>query len=176
MNASIESSTTENDFVRQLLAIAKREDRGMLADLKKGLSHATRGKALQTLGRLGAFRGNFPLEIFQTVGALFALHPKHAPIGNLGVTCRHVAKDREEAFDRRFRRLLACDTLDDLCGQLPGIVKMAKSADKLVDYDQLFTDLNRFRFNPQRVKIDWARRYWGAGEKEESAETAEAAQ
>lgn len=171
MNAPTEIPKTENPFVGQLFSIAARHDRGKLADLRRGLSPGTEQSAWPVLGALGAFRDRREmLPVYQTVGALFALHPTVASIGNFGVTCRRVAKDREEAFDRRFRRLIACDTLEDLCGRLVGVVKMAKSNGVLVDYDRLFTDLRWFERNPQRLKIDWARQYWGAGDaKEESA-------
>lgn len=169
MNPSTEISTTKNDFVRQLFAIAKREDRGKLADRRRGLSSGTEQSAWPLLGALGAFRDRREmLPVYQTVGALFALHPTVANSGNFGVTCRRIRRESDmnkpDPFDARFRRLLACDSLTDLCGQLAGAVKMAKANDVLVDFDRLFTDLSWFERNPRRLKIDWARQYWGAGE------------
>jgi len=164
MNASYEKNDPGRTFVERLLKLADNNDRGRLAELRRALSPTTEHQAWPALGALAgplAFEPNSRL-IYQTVGALFALHPMHGDIGTIGVTCRHLAQGREDAFERRFRRLLASDSLDDLRDQLVRIVKMAKAADKAVDYFQLFTDMRRFRHDPQRVKVDWAREYWSA--------------
>lgn len=176
MSASTEKTDPGRSFVERLIELEKRNDRGRLAELRRGLSPTTEHQAWPALGALAgplAFKPNGRL-IYQTVGALFALHPAHKAIGNLGVTCRHLAQGREDAFERRFRRLLACDSLEDLRDQLVRIVKMAKSADKAVDYFQLFKDMAWFRSNPQRVKVEWAREYWSAPRLEGVEESAPA--
>lgn len=168
MSASTEKTDPGRSFVERLIELEKRNDRGRLAELRRGLSPTTEHQAWPALGALAGSRAFEPNRhlIYQTVGALFALHPAHKAIGNLGVTCRHLRKEtnpqKEDPFDRRFRRLLACDSLEDLRDQLVRIVKMAKSADKAVDYFQLFKDMTWFRANPQRVKVEWAREYWSA--------------
>lgn len=174
MNTSTEIPETNNSFVGKLYALARREDRGKLADLRRGLSDGTQQSAWPVLGAFGAFQSSIPLLVFQSVGAFFALHPHIARFGNMGTTCRRLRHEQDmskpDPFDARFRRLLACDSLDDLCGQLVGVVKMAKANDVPVDYDRLFTDLRWFDNNPQRVKIDWAKHYWGEVEKKSTSD------
>ena len=175
MNASSEKNDPGHSFVEALIKLADEHDRSRLADLRRGLSPATEHYAWPVLGALAGslpFDPSWRLLIYQTVGALFALHPNHKRIGNIGVTCRHLAKDREEAFERRFRRLLASGSLEDLRDQLVHIVKMAKAADKAVDYFQLFSDMRWFRSNPQRVKVEWACEYWSAPRSEGVEESA----
>ncbi len=164
MKETSKETNPGRSFVERLVALADKKDRGRLADLRRGLSPTTEHHAWPALGALvgsSAFEPGHRL-IYQTVGALFALHPAHQEIGSLGVTCRHLAHGREEAFERRFRRLLASGSLEDLRDQLVHLVKMAKASDKSVDYLQLFEDMCRFRYDPQRVKVEWARDYWSA--------------
>jgi CRISPR type I-E-associated protein CasB/Cse2 len=164
MSASQEQTDPGRKFVERLIELEKRNNRGRLAELRRALSPTTEHQAWPALGALAgplAFKPNRRL-IYQTVGGLFALHPVHEAIGNLGVTCRHLAKGREEAFERRFRRLLACDSLEDLRDQLLRLVKMAKAAAKALDYFELFANMQHFRYDPQRVKVEWAREYWSA--------------
>lgn len=169
MTTPTEKPDPDRSFVERLLQLVEKHDRGRLAELRRALSPTTEHQAWPALGALAGARA-FEREhrlIYLTVGALFALHPAHRAIGNFGVTCRHLARDREDAFERRFRRLLACDSLEDLRDQLAHLTKMAKAADKGVDYFELFKDLRRFRHDPQRVKVDWAREYWSAPRSEE---------
>ena len=154
-------SDLASSFVERLVALSDKGDRGRLADLRRALSPTTEHQAWPALGALVgglAFQDDLRL-IYETVGALFALHPTQRQIGNIGVTCRHLAQGREDAFGRRFRRLLASDSPEDLRNQLVHIIKMAKSADKAVDYVQLFKDMRWFRNSPQRLKVEWARQY-----------------
>lgn len=177
MNASSGRTDPGRSFVERLVELADKHHRGRLAELRRALSPTTEHQAWPALGALAgplAFEPNRRL-IYQTVGALFALHPMHREIGNLGVTCRHLRKERDfnkgDPFDRRFRRLLASDSLEDLRDQLVRIVKLAKAADKPVDYFELFKVMSWFRSNPQHVKVEWAREYWSAPPSEDAEST-----
>jgi CRISPR type I-E-associated protein CasB/Cse2 len=152
-------------FVDALQGLEHRHDRGRLADLRKGLSVTTEHHAWPTLGALGGFHNGWLRPVFQLVGALFAIHPRQARVGNIGVTGRHLRREKDlgkdDPMDRRFRRLLACADLEDVRGQLPGFIKLAKANEVPVDYESLFEDLQWFDRDPQRVKIRWAERYFG---------------
>jgi CRISPR type I-E-associated protein CasB/Cse2 len=168
-NPSKESDLASS-FVERLVSLADNGDRGRLANLRRALSPTTEHYAWPVLCALA---GAMPCEenrrlTYQTVGGLFALHPVHKEIGGLGATCRLLRKEKDynkdDPFDRRFRRLLASDSVEDLRDQLIRVVKMAKSSDKTVavDYIRLFKDLSGFAYNRQRIKVEWARGYWSA--------------
>ncbi len=173
MKKTSEPSPLAQSFVERLLKLTEKKDRGRLAELRRALSPTTESQAWPALGALAgslAFEPKLRL-VYQTVGALYALHPEHQPIGNFGVTCRHLAQGREEAFERRFRRLLACETQPDLCNQIMHLAKMAKASGKAIDYARLFDDLSAFASNPKRVLVEWAREYWSAPALPESEPT-----
>ena len=169
---SMENDRKAEEFVDALRGLVARQDRGRLADLRKGLSPATEHHAWPALAALGGFDNPWLRPVCQAVGAAFATHPRHSQVGNLGVTCRHLRREKDlnkdDPMDRRFRRLLACGDLEDARGQLVGLIKLAKSREAPVDYVALFDDLRWFDRDPQRVKARWAERYFGVPmEKEE---------
>jgi CRISPR type I-E-associated protein CasB/Cse2 len=59
----------------------------------------------------------------------------------------------------RFRRLLACDSREEICDHVHHAVRLAKSKEKPVNYHRLFLDLWRWegRFPP---KVEWSKAYW----------------
>jgi len=156
------------DFADRLLARLEQwhreEHRGPLAKLRRGLSETTRHEAWLVLGRLfGPIAVDHP--VFSTVAACFALHPsaKRPKVGNFGETmrrCMPADKMRDEKEPHaRFRRLLACDTQQEICRQIPHAVRLAKSRKEpvAVDYRRLFADLWWWG---ERTKVAWAKAYW----------------
>jgi CRISPR type I-E-associated protein CasB/Cse2 len=97
------------------------------------------------------------------VAGCFALHPveKKPDIGNFGATMRQAMGERVSRDDEthaRFRRLLACDSQEEICRHVPHAVRLANSRDAVpVDYRQLFKDL--WWWN-DRVKVEWTQAYW----------------
>jgi CRISPR type I-E-associated protein CasB/Cse2 len=153
--------------------------RGLIANLRKLRSPATRNQGLFALGSIGFTDWERdPSSV--TVTAVFASHP-HSPDKprNFGTTCRDLAtrgKGGENSgtpgdspFDRHFRRLLAARTLDDILPVVLSIGRIAKSADVSIDYYLLHKDLRRFRYEPDAVLERWAQSYFKtlepAGEK-----------
>ena len=138
------------------------QNRGPLARLRRGLSETTRHEASFVLGRLfGELAVNHP--VFETVAGCFALYPFEKPpsMGNFGATMRQTMpqekmRDENEPHTR-FRRLLACDSRDDICQHVRHVVRLAKSKDALMNYRQLFMDL--WWWN-DRTKVEWAKTYW----------------
>lgn len=152
----------------------RREERGILARLRRGLSETTRQEAWTVLGPyFGPIACGSP--VYETVAGCFALHPiiwtpLHDPKKdakcNFGWTCREVRlaepRGREKMRDEkephtRFRRLLACSDSDEICRHVPHAVRLAKSREKDVNYRQLFVDL--WWWN-EWTKIAWAKAYW----------------
>src|SRR4051794_20660048 len=82
-------------------------DRGLASRLRGLLSDTTLHRGLPDLARIaGPSRISDP--VYQTIAALYAMHPEERSEGNFGHVCRTLAVGREDAFERRFRKLLAC--------------------------------------------------------------------
>jgi len=163
----------------QEAAIPGREDRGMLAALRRGFSEATEQYAWPHLAPYCPMTDPKQRAIWLTVAAAKAtLAPDgldHAGlgVGNLGATMRHLAlgDDRPKnekgtqkalaSFEARFRRLLTCQTVEELCRHLVGVIRAASAKRKLVDLKQLFWDLQKWESTTEpTVKVQWAQGYW----------------
>ena len=156
-----ETGTRVMAYLRQF-----KNDRGAMADLRCALNPVKLPRSWPLLGRIGGI-GNMRME---TVAGLFAYHPDETYIGNLGTTCLRL-KEKNQSFDARFRRLLACDR-DEICERLRPVILAAKAKGIAVNYEQLFADLSYWS---GKVKERWAQEYWGKPETEEAtrATTAE---
>jgi CRISPR system Cascade subunit CasB len=139
----------------------ERQDRGVLARLRRGLSETTRQEAWTVLGPyFGPMAVDNP--VYETVAGCFSLHPiVPAPhIGNFGETLSKVMGDKmreEKEAHTRFRRLLACSDSKEICEHVQHAIRLAKSREASVNYRQLFVDL--WWWNDY-TKIAWAKAYW----------------
>ena len=136
------------------------DDRGNRAALRKYWSPTTRHHAFPILGKLGALRDNRKTIL----AALFAEHPEHRPNGSIGDAARKLPKpkDGEHPYERHFRRLLACDTLEDLAPQLHRLVKRLSREGIGLDYEDLHKRLNYWANYSEEVKVRWAADFWQA--------------
>lgn len=139
-----------------------RNDRGALANLRGALSESRLPRAWPLLGGFPAAIGNRACE---TVAALWAGAPDSdsATIGNLGETLRHLAGEHT-SFELRFKRLLTCDAAE-IAERVAPVVRAAQAKGQHVNYTRLLSDLLWWN---DRVKIEWAKAFWGAAEAEAS--------
>ncbi len=144
-----------------------RNDRGRLAALRHGLSSNPRMNvdAWPVVAGLG---GDIGQPVFVAIAAFFASHPEESSARNLGETCRRIAqgdgKEIEESFERRFRRLLACDDVADVIEQIRSWVRLAASKGVGVNYESLFADLWNWPWYADEVRVKWARSFWQSGD------------
>lgn len=157
-------------FLHDLSIAVHRDDRGMLADLRHGVSEATCHRAWPHLTRYCDLRDARARAIWTLIGAGYAtLAPDNLArpnVGNIGATMRHLVlgKDKPDdkklaSFDGRFRRLLACQTVAELCEHLFSVVRAAKAKGVEVDFRELHKDL--MAWESQDVRVKWATAYWG---------------
>lgn len=155
------------------------ENRGMMADLRHGISSATEYRAWPHIAPwCRDFGDDDERRIMLTVGAGFATHQRTSPgTGNMGAVLRSIATgdgrgvEGLSTFDARFRRLLACSDAPEVCDHLPGVLRAAGRRGVPVDFGLLHSDLIRWG---ERVKVAWARAYWAESpEEEQGAEEAE---
>jgi len=140
-----------------------RNDRGKLAALRHGLSGNSRlhVNAWPVIADLG---GDINQPVYGAIASFFASHPNESSARNLGETCRCIAlgdgKDLPESFERRFRRLLSCDELEDVIGQLRSWVRLASSGGVAMNYESLFADLWNWAYYSDEIRVKWARSFW----------------
>lgn len=142
----------------------RKDDRAVMASLRCTLMDSQKHRAWPVLNRLGVNINNREAAV---VAALYATHAKEdEDTGNLGDTCRQIQNSRGERsnddnrltpIERRFLHLLAAERGDELFQRVARIVRLAKSQNVAVNYDQLETDL---RFWGDRTKSKWASSFW----------------
>lgn len=169
-------------FLSYLQDLAARDDRGALADLRRGFSEANEYRAWPYIAawcrRMDVDRDR---RIWLTVGAGFATHLRTVPdAGNMGDVLRKLAMGNDpgralealKSFEARFRRLLTCADAEELCRHLPGIIRAAERKGIPIDFERLFWDLSTWHKPDRKVKILWASRYWAGEITEEKGEAA----
>ena len=67
-------------------------------------------------------------------------------------------RDEKEPHTR-FRRLLACDSRDEICQHVRHAIRFAKSQSAPVNYRQVFVDLWFWQWR-EHTKVEWAKVYW----------------
>jgi CRISPR type I-E-associated protein CasB/Cse2 len=161
---------TQKEFLPRLQKIVA--DRGNRAALRRYWSPTTRHQSYPLLGQLGALRD----ERKTILAALYAEHPEAQSGQSIGKAALRLGdrKDGEHPYDRHFRRLLACDTLEDLGKQLHRLVKRLQRDGIALDYADLHKNLNYWANYRENVKVRWAADFWQAPTSQISTETAEA--
>ncbi len=170
-------------FLQWIADLVRRDDRGTLAELRRGLSPTTREQCWPHIIRFA--KSDFENETLRTVwcsiGGLAALMiPKGFVTDddndNLGTTMQKLAfkampttngqrESKEKAlkdFSPRLRRIL--DALDSipLCEMAVRIVRMAASKDVPVNLRNLFLNLCSWdnAENREKTRLKWTRRYY----------------
>lgn len=171
--------TAIHQFLSELTGFVKRQDRGALADLRHGASDATAHRAWPYVAKYCNLESERYRAIWLTVAAGAATQEDAglAVEGNMGATLRKIAIDGQsstgdalKSYDARFRRLLTCSSAQELCRQLPGVLRTAARKGVPVNYERLFWDL--CKWHKDEIGVQWAVDYWGgrswATEREET--------
>ena len=164
-------------FLQWVNAIVRKDDRGTLAELRRGLSVTTQDHAWE---HLIPFCNDFDRDaehriVWCTVGGLAAtLVPdglaSSEPWNNLGTTLRALAKGGGEgdetkalkSFEPKFRRVLSCDDTLSLCEIVAGIGRTADVKGVSVNLKILFWDLWNWSDSDKReaIRLQWAKQYF----------------
>lgn len=171
-----EPQRTPKDRAADFLAALRRarDDRGKMAALRRALTGTPRLRvdAWPVIASLG---GDIAHPVYAATAALYASHPLESQARDFGETCRRIAqgdgKDIADSFDRRFRRLLACDSVDDVIGQLRSWVRLAASKNIGVNYESLFADLWNWPWYADAIRVKWAKSFWQAADSEPATAT-----
>ena len=165
---SQDHQSQNEEFVAALCSLL--HDRGIVANLRKWWSPATRHYAYPVLGRLRALDDDRKTLL----AALFAVHatggksPHAAGGASLGKAALQLAGGLKgagfESMEKHFRRLLAAADLDELAPRLQRMVKRLERESITLDYARLLGDLRQFGKFPERIKTKWALDFWQAVE------------
>ncbi|MFI3272492.1 MAG: type I-E CRISPR-associated protein Cse2/CasB [Pseudomonadota bacterium] len=116
---------------------------------------------------------------YALIGAALARsQEEHDGTANLGKALRHCFADEEQG-QIRLRRLLACQSIEELCRVLRPILTLiaSKSTEKLC-YARLLQELLFFYCNPKQRARNWSKEYYrcASSEKSEWFETSSSVQ
>jgi CRISPR system Cascade subunit CasB len=168
-------------FISRLEDLARKEERGPLAALRRGLGKKP-GQAPEMYPYVVPWiseRSSRGWEdALYLVAALFAWHPLvwHRVEGeysaNLGASLSLVARDTEsESIEGRFVALLNAPSAD-LPVHLRHAIGLCKANEVPVDYVQLLGDLQHWEALERRVQRRWAAGFWAPERREEEKELA----
>lgn len=143
--------------------------RGILADLRCALSETTEYRAWPHILRINAhaFDQSKDKAVWLTLagGMALLLNVKHNNYGNMGKTLRNLAAGQGEeglsASANRFRRLLACRRCEEVCRLLTPVFRATRRKEVPINFKLLYWDLVQWNNPERKVKIKWAKAYWG---------------
>ena len=154
-------------FVKHLLGLAERKDRGALAALRRGL-----GRLPGTAPEMHRYvvpwsngeSSRWREDVYYIVAALFAYHPVHwsrdtEARSNLGASFARLRGAEEDGVERRFTALLSVH-MEDLHVHLRHAVSLLKSNDIPIDWVRLLDDLQYWGHEDRLIQRSWARAFW----------------
>lgn len=88
---------------------------------------------------------------------------------NLGYALRMAYENdmKSEPARAKLRRLLSCDSVEEVCLQLHSLLKFISGKTSILSYQKLLEDLQKFYFNSELVRSRWAQEFFGNKEMEE---------
>jgi CRISPR system Cascade subunit CasB len=140
--------------------VRKKDDRGVMAELRCALVDSKRHRAYPYLGWCGGIGQGHSARVKQTVAGLYASHPEMTSNGNTGSLCREMCRPDEDLekgpMAKRLQYLLAAGR-DEILDRVIRIVLRAKAEGIQVNYTALEDDLNYWG---DEVKNKWAATFW----------------
>lgn len=175
-------SVSKLGFGERLLAYLRerREDRGVMANLRSGLVERQHRRSWPLLAAFNGIGDHHAARVVRTVAGLYATHPKESASGDFGTTCRALLGDEERQkladggepgpVSKRFLHLLAAEgnEIFDRVASL-GLRAKAHNDGIPIHYERLFADLWTWESQPDRVRERWARSFWAPRSKEDAA-------
>ncbi|MCC6998528.1 MAG: type I-E CRISPR-associated protein Cse2/CasB [Deltaproteobacteria bacterium] len=146
-----------------LIEAASRDDRALLAQLRRAASRETEAAAYPIVARFFPAQANPWLEgVLVDVAVLFAEHPEQGE-RSLAGGLRQLA-DREgsgDGVERRFVALLGAHA-EDVTHHLRHAVALLRGAEIALDWNDLFDTLRNWGHPDRFAQRRWARAFWSA--------------
>lgn len=163
----------EHPFISYLCELARRDARGALASLRRGVGKEP-GVAAEMHPYVAPWLPHdaaLPRQnVYYLVASLFALHPQHADsVRSLGDTFRQFAAD-SDSIEKRFVALLNAHR-EDLPRHLRHAISLAKAKEAAINYDLLMKHLMHWNSETRWVQRQMAADFWAGGPQQKSSET-----
>ncbi|MDX9851847.1 MAG: type I-E CRISPR-associated protein Cse2/CasB [Anaerolineaceae bacterium] len=152
-------------FLNYLFEQSKKEERGVLAVLRRGLSTQP-GEDMNMYRYVARFipeheRGTPKERTYYLIAALYAYHQINVEQGNFGNHMRSaITEINEDATERRFTILLNAHQ-EDLSDYLRQATSYLKTKEVGINWKQLFEDLLYWGHPESFVQRNWANSFWG---------------
>lgn len=150
-------------FVKFIIDLIQK-DNGAAAALKRADNPATEYQSWEYLARFIDIDKDYERLPYATIASALAKakaeHNGAVQIGEAIGRCYDDGKDSEQA-QAKLRRLLACDSVEEVCRVLRPLFNLINSkAGIQLDYSSLLQDLYWFNADNQRVKSRWAQNFY----------------
>jgi len=173
MNNQAEKPKRTQAFVTFIIERIKK-DKGIAATLRRADNPATEYQSWEQLAAFNIDLDKPYLRLpYATVAAAIARAKLEqngtAGIGRILASCYEDGNKSDQA-KAKLRRLLACDSVDEVCRILRPIFSLAESRSKLtLDFGRLLEQLLYFHQNSQQVKAKWAQDFYFHSDQTEEA-------
>lgn len=151
-------------FVAAVLARVKTDnnkERAFRAIMSRADNPAFESLAWEYLIPYCNINNDFERIPFALIGAAIArIRPDQNGTADIGESLSSICKDDgdKERESRRFRRLIACDSVLELCPLLHSVLSYLASKGAAIDYIRLLMDLLYWN---QKTKLRWAVSFYG---------------
>lgn len=162
MNETIKPNKSEQ-FVKFIIDLIQK-DNGAAAALKRADNPATEYQSWEYLARFIDIDKDYERLPYATIASSLAKakaeHNGTVRIGEAIARCYDDGKDSEQA-QAKLRRLLACDSVEEVCRVLRPLFSLINSkAGIQLNYADLLNDLYWFNTDSQRAKAKWAQNFY----------------
>lgn len=159
-------------FISYLISHCEK-DKGFAARLRRADNPATEYQCWEALGRFGV---NLEDDAERRVYALVAAALSRAKVDRNGqltlgeaIARSFVDGNASDQANARLRRLLACDSTQELCLILRPLLGLIESRVSLtLDYERLLGELLRFSYARESVKTRWAQQFYSKNTDEDA--------
>jgi CRISPR system Cascade subunit CasB len=150
-------------FVQFIIELIQKSNAAAAA-LKRADNPATEYQSWEYLARFIDIDKDYERLPYATIASALAKakveHNGTARIGEAIARCYEDGKDSEQA-QAKLRRLLACDSVEEVCRVLRPLFSLINSkAEIQLDYSSLLQDLYWFNADSQRAKAKWAQNFY----------------
>lgn len=167
----------KSPFIKYLEELEKKENRGPLAALRRGLQHEP-GTCVDMYPHiipwLGHVKGKWEKDMHYLIASLFAYHPSTSNTGNMGDVFKKISlnkkKNKNNSLEQRFVTLLRSNP-EDLPFHIRQAISIAKSENIPINWHRLFYDLKRWPYESNFPPYEnWAQSFWKREPKKENNE------
>lgn len=160
-------------FVNYVMQCVKNNNNKIVAALRRADNPATEYQSWEQLTKFNVAldRPSQRLPFTIIAAAIAKAKIESNGIDNIGQALAkcYEDKNKSEQAKIKLRRLLACESTEELCGILRSFLCLIQARTSSINYIQLLNDLLNFKRNSQRIKAKWAEGFYKAFKCEENA-------